>query len=207
MIPWLVVPTLTRHDLLERMLASVDVPVERLVVIDNSGSLDAAGTSLAADFRVLRMPTNLGVAASWNLACRLAYRAPWVLIASDDVTFPPGALAGFAEASSEDRLVLSSTWPHWCAFSIGAGVVHRVGLFDEAYYPAYFEDVAYRRAADAAGVEVVHGPAVGHRNSSTLRGGDFAAANDVSWNANRVLFESGETRGFDPYRWRAQSWL
>lgn len=207
MIPWLVVPTLTRHDLLARMLESVDVPVEHLVVIDNSGTLDAAGTDLAADFRVLRMPSNLGVAASWNLACRLGYRAPWVLIASDDVTFPPGALAGFAEASGEDRVVLSSTWPHWCAFTIGAGVVSRVGLFDEGYYPAYFEDLDYARLLERHGEQVLMGPDVGHRNSSTLRGGDFAAANDRSWAANRELFEADSARGFDPYRWRANAWL
>jgi hypothetical protein len=34
----LVVPTLTRHDLLDRMLRSVDHPVGHLVVIDNSGA-------------------------------------------------------------------------------------------------------------------------------------------------------------------------
>lgn len=206
MIPWLVVPTLTRHDLLQLMLESVDVPVEHLVVIDNGGTLEGAGTDLAADFRVLRMPTNLGVAASWNLACRLAYRAPWVLIASDDVTWPPGALGGFAAAAGEDRVVLSGTWPHWCAFALGMGVVHRVGLFDEGYFPAYFEDTDYRRRLDRAGVEVVMGPEVGHRNSSTLRGGDFAAANDRSYAANSALFDEDRQLGFDPYRWRALSW-
>ena len=144
-VPWMVVPTLTRHDLLGRMLASVDVRIGTLVVVDNSGTLDDAGTDLADDFRVLRMPTNLGVAASWNLALRLAYRAPWVLIASDDVTFPAGALEAFAELSGEDRLVLSSAWPHWCAFTIGAGIVHRVGVFEEGYFPAYFEDTDYER--------------------------------------------------------------
>jgi hypothetical protein len=33
MIPMLVVPTLTRHDLLDRMLRSVDHPVGHLVVV------------------------------------------------------------------------------------------------------------------------------------------------------------------------------
>ena len=207
MIPWLVVPTLTRHDLLAEMLASVDVPVDHLVVIDNSGTLEAAGTDLAADFRVLRMPSNLGVAASWNLACRLAYRAPWVLIASDDVTFPAGALQSFAEASSEDRLVLSETWPHWCAFTIGAQLVSTVGLFDEAYYPAYFEDLDYERRLKRHGLGVEVGPAVNHRNSSTLRGGEFAAANDLSWAANRDLYDRDAAAGFDPYIWRRNSWL
>jgi len=206
-VPWMVVPTLTRHDLLGRMLASVDVRIGTLVVVDNSGTLDDAGTDLADDFRVLRMPTNLGVAASWNLALRLAYRAPWVLIASDDVTFPAGALEAFAELSGEDRLVLSSAWPHWCAFTIGAGIVHRVGVFEEGYFPAYFEDTDYERRLHRAGLEVTIGPHVGHQNSSTLRSGDFAAANDRSFAANQALFEADRPHGFDPYRWRALAWF
>jgi len=207
MIPTLVVPTLTRHDLLARMLVSVDVPVNRLVIIDNSGTLDVAGLGFSGDLVVLPMPVNLGVAASWNLACRLAYRDPWVMIASDDVTFPPGALEEWAVLSGGDKVVLSETWPHWCAFSLGMGIVSRVGLFDEGYYPAYFEDTDYERRLTRAEIVPIYGPAVEHRNSSTLRGGDFARANDRSYAANQTLFSENRLHGFDPLRWRDQAWL
>jgi GT2 family glycosyltransferase len=208
MIPMMVVPTLTRHDLLGRMLDSVDVAVRHLVVIDNSGDGFKVGEGPWEDATVLRMPANLGVAGSWNLGVRLAHRQPWVLIASDDVLWPAGALERFVDVSGEERLVLSETWPHWCAFTLGMSVVKDVGLFDEGYYPAYFEDTDYERRCARAGVEVGRGPAVLHSNSSTLNTPDrnFAVSNERSFVSNRRLFEEDRHRGFDPYRWRANGW-
>jgi GT2 family glycosyltransferase len=208
MIPMMVVPTLTRHDLLVRMLESIDHPVGHLVVIDNSGRGFVGGSGPWERMTVLPMPTNLGVAASWNLAVRLAHKHPWVLICSDDMRWPQGCLQTLTGVASEETLVLSGTWPHWQAFALGMGVVRQVGLFDEAYYPAYFEDLDYVRRMGAKGLEPVMGPETDHANSSTLNtpGADFKLKNGRSWEANRDLFESGRPGGFDPYRWRAQGW-
>jgi len=208
MIGTLAVPTLTRHDLLARMLASVQEPVGRLLIIDNSGGGVEVPDGPWERVTVLPLPSNLGVAASWNLAIRLAYREPWLMVCSDDVVFPSGSLSRFAEMSSEDGLVLSSAWPHWCAFTIGMGVVSKVGLFDEGYFPAYFEDTEYERRLERAGLEVLLGPSVGHDNASTLNTprANFGVRNKLSHAANKALFESGEHGGFDPFRWRAQAW-
>lgn len=209
MIPLMVVPTLTRHDLLGEMLASVDYPVQHLVVIDNSGRGIVGGTGPWERMTVLPMPENLGVAASWNLAIKLGFRHDWTMIVSDDVRFEPGTLQAWDMMSREDRLLLSATWPHWCAFTIGAKVVSEVGLFDEGFYPAYFEDNDYERRCGRAGLQVSYGPDVLHRNSSTLRteGAGFMGRNDVSFAANQRLFAEDRPAGFDPYRWRGQSWL
>ena len=208
MIPMLVVPTLTRHDLLTRMLGTVDYPVGHLVVIDNSGNGFKVPDGPWEQQTVLRMPCNFGVAASWNLAIRMGHRHDWVMVASDDVTFPAGALAEFADRSESSRLLVSSTWPHWCAFSIGMGIVEMVGLFDEGYYPAYFEDTEYERRMAGMGMHLEHGPAVGHENASTLNtpGKGFGHQNNASYKSNGALYASGKHHGFDPYRWRAQSW-
>ena len=204
----LVVPTLTRHDLLEGMLASVDYPIKHLVVIDNSGRGIAEPSGPWDRLTVLRMPVNFGVAASWNLAIKMAHKEPYVLIGSDDVTFAPGSLASWADVSSEDDIVLTGTWPNWCAFSIGARVVHRVGLFDEGYFPAYYEDNDYARRLARSEIVSLEGPPVGHANSSTLNTPDagFANANHFSFVRNRELFEQDRHHGFDPYRWRSQTW-
>jgi len=208
MIPLLVVPTLTRHDLLARMLETVDAAVGRLIVIDNSGRGVEIPDGPWEQADVFAMPANLGVAASWNLAVRMGHQHPWVMVCSDDVLWSEGALEAFAAQSDEDRLVLSETWPHWCAFTIGMGIVHRVGLFDEGYFPAYYEDKDYERRCRAAGVTIARGPAVKHENSSTLHTPhrNFAVSNKRSFHKNRELFESGETGGFDPFRWRDQGW-
>lgn len=208
MIPLMVVPTLTRHDLLGAMLDTVDAEVGRLVVIDNSGRGVELPDGPWQQADVFAMPANLGVAASWNLAIRMGFDLPWVMVASDDVLWPAGALDKFAEESGEDRLVVSETWPHWCAFTIGMGVVSELGLFDEGYYPAFYEDKEYERRCADGGVDVRRGPEVSHFNSATLHtpGAGFEEANSRSFHANRVLFESGRHGGFDPFRWRRQAW-
>lgn len=203
----LVVPTLTRHDLLQRMLGSVDGRVDHLVVIDNSGRGVDLPDGPWEESTLLVMPSNLGVAASWNLAIKMAHRDPFVMIASDDMWWPEGAMEGLASASGEDRLVVSETWPHWCAFTIGMGVVSKVGLFDEGYYPAYYEDTEYERRMAQNGVERLLGPAVGHDNSSTLKTPGANWNRGSSLGANERLYQSGEHGGFDPYRWRNQAWV
>ena len=208
MIPLLVVPTYTRHDLLVRMLESVDALVGHLVVIDNSGRGLDLPDGPWQNVTLLPMPANLGVAASWNLGIKMGHRAPWVMLCSDDVVWPAGAMDAFAEASNEGGLALTATWPHWCVFTIGMGVVSNVGLFDEGYYPAYFEDTDYERRMARAGVEPVFSAEVEHDNSSTLNtpGRNFGAVRLPSHRRNEALFAEDRIHGFDPYRWRAQAW-
>jgi hypothetical protein len=208
MIPLLVVPTLTRHDLLARMLDTVDCRVGHLVVIDNSGRGVGVPDGPWDQATVLPMPCNFGVAASWNLAIRMGHRHDWVMVASDDVLFPAGALGRFAEVSAEGRLVVSATWPHWCAFTVGMRVVQTVGLFDEGYYPAYYEDTEYERRMGSHGMTLTDGPAVLHDNASTLNtpNAGFHGCNKSSHAANAALYASQVQHGFDPYRWRTQAW-
>jgi hypothetical protein len=150
---------------------------------------------------VLRMPCNFGVAASWNLAVRMGHRDGWVMVVSDDVTFPAGALAGFVEKSGEDRLVVSGTWPHWCAFTIGMRVVQKVGMFDEGYYPAYFEDTEYERRMSQHGMSLTHGPACRPSQrfyAEHVSGAEFHVQNKASHAANAALYASGKPARFRP---------
>lgn len=213
MIPFMSVPTLTRKDLLYDMLSSIDAAVETCLIVDN-GDQDLGEMWVPAidRLRVADIGANLGVAASWNLALKAGFQHEWVMIVSDDVKFPPGVLAEFASLSGPDTVVLSSSWPHWCVFTIGMRVVQQVGLFDENLYPAYFEDTDYQRRLDDAGITVVHGPEVSHRNSSTLNtsGRHFSIPNAASFDANRDYmvrkWDGAPTTAWDPYRWRRQSW-
>jgi len=210
----MMVPTLTRKDLLYDLLGSIDINVGTLLVIDN-GDQDFGEMWVPAidRLRIADIGSNLGVAASWNLGIKAGFQHEWIMVVSDDVTFPSGTLQQFADLSGPDRVVLSGTWPHWCVFTIGMRVVQQVGLFDENLYPAYYEDNDYQRRMDDAGVEVVYGPDVRHKNSSTLAtaGRNFQDANAVSFHANRRYMNvkwlgGGRAPQWDPYRWRAQRW-
>ena len=87
------------------------------------------------------MPSNLGVAGSWNLGIKCFPHAPYWLIGSNDNKWIPGNLQKFEQISSPDKIVLSAQL--WNTFSIGSNIVKTIGLFDENYYPAYHEDTDY----------------------------------------------------------------
>jgi GT2 family glycosyltransferase len=189
MIPVLIVPVLTDAARLFAMLDSIDYPVKTLVVIDNGAPVSS--TKLTALNRqhigrryLWRMPSNLGVATSWNLGIKATPFAPWWLVANYDLTWPPGVLERFAAASSPERVAVSGEAAQWCAFTIGEQVIKRVGLFDEGIHPAYWEDLDYERRCTAQGVTITRtGLPVGHRNSSTIAAG-YADRNRVTFATN-----------------------
>jgi len=173
MIPNLIVPVLNRYDLLDRMIASIDYPVGHLLIVDNGASWVMEDMQIDVPDCVemttyLPMPANLGVAASWNLGIKsFPYADRW-FIASNDVQFHPGALERLSEARS-DEITLSEMIPHWQAFALGYEAVRRVGLFDEGFFPAFYEDNDMARRAEHAGVTIrrLDVPML-HENSSTI---------------------------------------
>jgi GT2 family glycosyltransferase len=172
----LIVPVLNRYDLLQKMLDSVDVQVQHLLVIDNGASVMAEPLELKlgdnfAKVTHLRMPANLGVSGSWNLGIKsFPYAHRWFIV-SNDVVFEPGALEQLSQAR-RDEITLTGSEPHWQSFALGDEVVNDIGLFDESLFPAYFEDNDYSRRADFAGINIrLIDIKVRHDNSSTIKAG------------------------------------
>lgn len=136
-IPVLIIPVLNRFDLLEQVLDSIDYPVDNILIIDNSNSYKTNRSNV----HVLNMPSNFGVAGSWNLGIKSFPHAPYWIVGSNDNMWVSGSMKRLNEESSPDNLVL--TEQDWNTFSLGSNVVKEVGLFDENYYPAYHEDTDY----------------------------------------------------------------
>ena len=218
MLENLIVPVLNRYDLLQRMLSSIDYPVKHLLVIDNGASMVMEDMELdvpdCVEFTTyLPMPANLGVAASWNLGIKsFPYDDRW-FFATNDVVFKPGALERLCEART-DEITLSKMFPHWHAFSVGYEAVRRLGLFDEAFFPAYFEDNDYNTRANRFGVSVrkLDIPA-DHDNSSTLKSdpvfqalnGDTFARNQAYYQA-KIKHQNFGPGGWDVERRRLNGW-
>jgi GT2 family glycosyltransferase len=216
MLENLIVPVLNRYDLLERMLDSVDVPVQHLLVIDNGASVTAESLELKLSDKFtkvthLRMPANLGVAGSWNLGIKsFPYAQRWFIV-SNDVVFRSGALEKLATAC-RDEITLTADAPHWQAFALGDEAVNDIGLFDESLFPAYFEDNDYMRRAEFVGVNIrkldidLH-----HDNSSTIKAG-YQSKNDKTFFANQRHYQSKiEASDYSPGTWsleirRANGW-
>ena len=167
----LIVPVLNRYDLLQRMLDSVDVQVDHLLVIDNGSGADLGFSDKFTNVTVLAMPANLGVAGSWNLGIKsFPYAERWFIV-SNDVVFEPGALEMLSQAR-RDEITLTGEAPHWQAFALGDEAVNDIGLFDESLFPAYFEDNDYMRRAEFVGVNIRRlDLKLRHDNSSTIKAG------------------------------------
>jgi len=193
MIPSMIVPTLTRHDLLTQMLKSIDYPVGLLIIVNNNPNANFEGTdsipNCVADYRVLNMPSNLGCAGSWNLGIKLQPFSPWWLVASDDVVFEPNALELFARECSPDRLTISDEWPFYQFFGVGENVVQKVGLFDEGFFPANFEDDDYQRRCEVAGVEIYRASAPHfHVKQGTVHDPEWVQHNARTYGLNETYF-------------------
>jgi len=192
MLPNLIVPVLNRYDLLDRMLGSIDYPVYELLIVDNGGDLERIRyNENVINVHIVNLPSNLGVAASWNLGIKLFPHDDRWFFASNDMVYLPGALERLSGAR-RDEITLSDMFPFWHTFCVGEEVVRRVGLFDEALYPAYFEDNDYQRRAVHKNVHIrsVSIPTQ-HENSSTI-GADrgLREKNAVSFQNNAIYYNN-----------------
>lgn len=180
----MIVPVLTRYDLLDRMIASINYPIRELVIIDNgakSQTWEPTWNQWIKKIWHLKMPNNLGVAGSWNLGIKSTPMADYWLISNFDVEWGGDSLKMFTELSHPEKLILSNGSPEWCAFSIGWKIIDQVGLFDEALHPAYFEDNDMQRRIENKSMEVVRSfIPIAHDNSSTVKAG-FHKLNDATY--------------------------
>jgi hypothetical protein len=169
LLPLLGIPILNRPDLLAQLLESLDHPVERLAIVDNSllpqadtgdasqqgptevqrylDALCQLGHPLVNHIHVARPFRNLGVAASWNLILSSFPEAPIALLANNDVRFAPGILKSSLariDACRPQVLQLLPSPAGFSAFLLTTLCWDRLGLFDPNFHPAYGEDLDYR---------------------------------------------------------------
>lgn len=207
MIPVLAIPVISRFDLLRACVASIDAPVGRLVVIDNSprglgGAVEAVCPPTVGDLCVTRPPSNLGYPGSVNHVIKTHPAAPWWCIANADVVFGSGDLARLAETMT----AYPGGWVginDWRVFGLSAAAIERVGLFDENFHPAYCEDADYEYRCTLAGVPwgAIAGTTT-HEGSVTIKEAPYGARNSQTYPANRAYYRAkwgGELRGGERY--------
>lgn len=214
MIPVLGFATLKRFDLADRLLRSIDYPVEHLVIVDNSGlaTWEPVKPDSVQHMWVIRVPYGLGLVGAWNLVVKSTPYAPYWVLVNDDAWFEPGALEIIAKEVRTDALNFVDITPAWSCVVFGEGMVEKVGLYDERFYPLYFDDNDLERRVDQAEVPKNFIQArVFHENSSTLNSG-FQAQNSRSFMANHTLYEiKGREDDFSQGEWslkirRANRW-
>jgi len=191
MIPVLGFLTYSRFDLADRLLASIDFPIEHLIIIDNSGKREyqPIKPDLVKNLWFIQVPHGLGYGGGLNLIVKSTPFAPYWVLLNDDSVLAPGALKKISEQVDTEAINFLSIIPKWSGFVLGEGAVLKAGLFDERFHPIYFEDNDYERRLQAAGVKAnfIHA-VLHHDNSSTLNSG-FHKQNDLTFQRNSDLFK------------------
>jgi GT2 family glycosyltransferase len=188
----LIVPVLNRYDLLQRMVSSIDYPIEHLLIIDNGLGLECLEIpNLVQKMTVLSMPSNQGVAGSWNLGIKCFPFEPVWFFSSADTVYEPGALEKMSKAKPSE-ITLAASFPYWQTFAIGEEAVRKIGLFDENLYPIYFEDNDYMKRAESAQIPISYiDIPVTHDNSSTINSDPkLAQANNRTFPDNKNYFDT-----------------
>lgn len=157
-IPVMGVPIVNGFNWLNRLIDSIDFPIENLLIIDNNGrgeisddlnSLSKLNHSFVKKIHILNMPNNIGVASSWNLIIKTFLMEPYWLISNHDIAFQPGLLKEFYEKSKDSSIDIihgsggDFNDGSYDMFLLKESIVKKIGLFDENCYPAYCEDVDY----------------------------------------------------------------
>lgn len=205
MIPVLICPVLRDFDLLEKMLASIDHPIERVVVVDNSVS---GYTPARTAVEVIRPITGLGYPGGINAGVAQTPAAPWWMWCNADLVFGPGDLAEIAALMDETTGPRHVTGSHRGLRNVYAAMnrqaIELVGLFDDwAFYPIYFDDDDMEHRCRVGGVEwVTYDGTMQHVGSATIKHGDFAEANSRTFEMNRAsyLAKWGGMPGHEEYR-------
>ena len=192
LIPVLGFATLSRFDLAQRLLDSIDYPVEKLVIVDNSGKKSwlPEPNEFVKELWTIRLPHGLGANGAWNLIIKSTPFAPYWVIPNDDSYFEPGALQTIAEQVDPQKFNFVDVNPKWSCVVPGEGAVATAGLWDEVFHPIYYDDDDYEWRMKMLGVEFNDIPAkVHHDNSSTLHSG-FHDVNSATFARNRTVFRN-----------------
>lgn len=197
MIPVLGFCTLKRFDLAERLLRSIDYPVEHLVIVNNSGTRtwQPVKPDLVKNLWHIEVPFGLGLVGAWNLIIKSTPYAPYWVLVNDDSWFEPEQMKKIPEQVDTQALNFLDIVPQWSGVVFGEGMVDKIGLYDENFYPLYFDDNDLERRVDLAGIDKksIHCK-MGHDNSSTLHSG-FTTVNGRSYSANGALASLRASQG------------
>ena len=152
-IPVIGVPIVNGIQWLQRLIDSIDYPVDDLFIVNNNGrgQLTEELNNIAKikhgyikNIKVCHLPSNIGCSGAWNLIIKCYMMSPYWIISNHDIAFTPGLLEEIvAKSMSSDCGMIKPKEFQWDLFLIKDSVIQKCGLFDENFYPAYVEDCDY----------------------------------------------------------------
>jgi len=163
------VPTVNNLRYLKETLNSIKSkhPIE-ILIIDNGSEDETRNWVANSEYAVILNPTNLGVSKAWNqiIYWGLSYDdCKLIFILNNDIVLHPDSMDNMIESVFEigkegvsgvnigplPSMLECTTNPesryspamNFCCFGLTVKTIKRVGLFDEGFKLAYFEDNDY----------------------------------------------------------------
>jgi hypothetical protein len=171
-------------------------PIARLIVDNGDAPLEPVD-----GFEIERPFKNIGCAGAWNLLCRTGFElgADSVILLNGDCAVAPDTFARMM--ASPRRLVAAQGFS---CFRIDRGLWQTIGEFDEAFYPAYWEDTDYRRRLALAGELVDEWPLKEIARPSYGRA-TYASGITHGWLIEGAGYQGsrGEKQAWFEERWKA----
>ena len=174
-----IIPTLNRADLLAKTINSVHrhTPYPHKIIIINNGTNHDVAYLVNDEAKkgaiALNFPKNAGVARSWNIGIHMAYDklgSHYAVVINDDVELHEDINKCVDVADSANPSLIKMC--DYACFMILRKAISRVGYFDEAYWPAYYEDIDYENRLVIAGICSIHLPFnLTHVVNGTRKGG------------------------------------
>jgi len=168
------VPVYRKYNLLAKLIESAlagSMVPDRIVVVDNGCRFDTEYHGPLERVEVIRPGTNEGCAAGWNRILSAASAAhDEIILANDDIVIRPDGIELMIRQLRADHGASVVRGHGFSLFCLSQETWRRVGMFDERFWPAYFEDNDYQHRLTLASVpmppKVV--AAAGHASSATI---------------------------------------
>lgn len=199
------VPILVQGEKLLKHVASIDVPVKRYYVLDNSEGRDPTVADAIdelyqnppaniEEISVVENYLNAGYPGSVNQIIRDNTDCEQWIVSCFDWWAAPGEYQKILDYTGDlsNGAFFGQGGDAMCTFMFTPNLIDKVGMVDENFFPGYFEDNDYRRRIDLSGLKVASIPLQSeHDRSSTLNSSQrFKQRNQFTFQKNHEYYMS-----------------
>ena len=162
MIPLLGISTLNQIDGFERLINSINYPVDIVSVVVNSTYeyfeevRRLSKSDFVNKFEIAFCPQNLGFGPSVNYHIKSYPSKDYWVFVQDDVIIGNNDLPQIQDLIQSYDGVFCDQNAEYIFFALNRNMIKKVGFFDENYYPSNYEDNDYRDRISISDVKVCH---------------------------------------------------
>lgn len=148
---FLIIMPAMSEEVAAQCIDSIDPKYHKnLYIVDNSPE----GFAHKYNVNYEHHPENIGIARAWNIGAMKVMEQgyDYLVVMSATMRFEKGMTDLVAQMEANANPYGLETQHGWHLICFKAATFRKVGLFDENFYPAYYEDSDYIRRMELAGI-------------------------------------------------------